>query len=155
VAVIGGSGAGKSSLALALAEALGLPARDSDREVGGSIPDLFRALGEAGFRELEAQAVARCLAEPCVVALGAGAWEDAGTRERIGAAGFSALWLAEVPDVAWARVGGDPERPLASLREGFMARYARRSAAWWEAPMVLPLGRPVETLVQAMVKNNT
>jgi len=153
VVLIGGSGAGKSSLAEALARNLGLEALDSDLVIGGSIPDLFKDKGEAGFRALEAQSVVRCLASPCVAALGAGAWEDPATRARVREAGFAALWVAEIPEVAWARVGGDPNRPLASEREGFMARYARRMAAWWEAPMVLPLGRSAQVLAEELVKN--
>jgi len=86
------------------------------------------------------------------MALGGGAWEAHATRERVREAGFSVLWLAEVPEVAWARVGGDPDRPLASERDGFMARYARRSVAWQEAPMVLPLGRTAQELAEALVK---
>jgi thiamine-phosphate pyrophosphorylase len=152
VALIGGSGAGKSSLAGALARRLGLPARDSDAEVGASIPDIFREHGEAGFRAMEAASVARCLAAPCVVALGAGAWEDPVTRRRVEEAGFAPLWLAEVPEVAWARVGGDPNRPLAGDRSHFLARYAKRSQAWWKAAMVLPLGRTAEQLAEAIVK---
>jgi thiamine-phosphate diphosphorylase len=151
VVLIGGSGAGKSSLAGALARHLGLPARDSDAEVGGNIPEIFREHGEAGFRALESESVARCLEAPCVAALGAGAWEDPATRRRVEEAGFAALWLAEVPEVAWARVGGDPNRPLAVDREGFLARYAKRSAAWWQAPMVLPLGRTPEQVAEALV----
>jgi shikimate kinase len=152
VAIIGGSGAGKSSLAGALAQALGLPARDVDWTIGVDIRAIFREQGEAAFRTLEAASVAHCVEEPCVVALGGGAWETAATRDRIREAGFSVLWLAEIPEVAWARVGGDPDRPLASERDGFMARYARRSIAWQEAPMVLPLGRTAQELAEALVK---
>jgi shikimate kinase len=152
VAVIGGSGSGKTTLAEALARPLGLPARDTDQEIGASIPAIFATQGEAAFRALEADSVARCLASPCVVALGAGAWEDPGTRARVREAGFAVLWLAEVPAIAWARVGGDPQRPLAADRAAFLARYAQRSAAWWQAPMVLPLGRSAEALAGALVK---
>jgi len=154
VVLIGGSGAGKSTLAGALGRALGLPARDSDLEVGGSFATIFQEQGEAAFRALEAAAVVRCLQAPCVAALGAGAWEDPATRARVRAAGFAPLWLAEEPARAWARVGGDPDRPLARERSGFMGRYARRSAAWWEAPMILPLGRSPEQLAQALVEKS-
>jgi thiamine-phosphate diphosphorylase len=154
VLLLGGSGAGKSTLARHLAHRLGLPARDADQRVesmrGATIGEIFAAEGEAGFRALEARAVGECLASPAVVAAGAGAWEDPATREAVRAAGFSALWLAEVPAKAWARVGRDPGRPLAAARESFMARWAARMAAWWLAPMLLPLGRPPETLADAL-----
>jgi shikimate kinase len=154
IVLVGGSGAGKSSLARHLARRLGLPARDADQEVearsGRTIPELFAARGEAAFRALEAEAVRACLGAPAVVALGAGAWEDPGTREASARAGCAALWLAEVPERAWARVGGDPARPLAGAAGAFLARWADRSRTWWGLPMVLPLGRPPEELAASM-----
>ena len=154
IVLIGGSGGGKSSLARQLARHLGLAARDSDQQVeasaGASIAEIFKVQGEAGFRALEARAVRECLARPGVLALGAGAWEDPGTRAAVVAAGATALWLAEVPERAWARIGGDPFRPLATTRAQFMARWAKRIAAWSEAPMVLPLGRSSEALAAAL-----
>ena len=154
VVLLGGSGAGKSSLAVRLGRLLGLPVLDSDQRVealGRPIAAIFADHGEAAFRALEAAAVRECLAAPAVVALGAGAWEDPGTREAVRASGFTALWLAEVPARAWDRVGMDPLRPLTATREQFLARWARRTAAWSEAPMVLPLGRPVRELAEALV----
>jgi thiamine-phosphate pyrophosphorylase len=152
--LVGGSGAGKSSLACALAFRLGLPHLDSDDRVqaasGRTIPELFARSGEAGFRGLEAEAVAACLCAPAVVALGAGAWEAQATRDRVRAAGFAVLWLAEIPERAWARVGGDASRPLANGREAFMARWAQRTARWAEAPLVLPLGRTPQVLAAAL-----
>jgi thiamine-phosphate pyrophosphorylase len=156
VVLVGGSGAGKSSLARALAFRLGLPNLDSDHRVeaasGRTIPEVFAQEGEEGFRALEAQAVAGCLGSPAVVALGAGAWEDEATRARVRAAGFGVLWLAEVPERAWARVAGDRGRPLADRREAFMARWARRTARWAEAPLVLPLGRSAQILAGALAQ---
>jgi thiamine-phosphate pyrophosphorylase len=155
VVLVGGSGAGKSTLALHLAGRLGLPAADSDQRVearGQSIAAVFAAQGEAGFRALEAEAVRAGLASPCVLALGAGAWEDPATRAAVRAAGFTALWLAEVPELAWNRVGRDPSRPLTASREAFLARWVRRMPAWSEAAMVLPLGRNPQALAQALVQ---
>jgi thiamine-phosphate diphosphorylase len=156
VVLVGGSGAGKSSLARPLARILGLPLRDADQVVeagaGETIARVFQHRGEAGFRALEAEAVRACVAAPCVAALGAGAWEDPGTRAAVRGAGFAVLWLAEVPERAWARVGGDPFRPLATTREQFLARWAGRTAAWSEAPMVLPLGRPAGVLARALAR---
>ena len=152
--LIGGSGSGKSSLARALASSLNLPLRDCDTQVevaaGKSIHEIFQESGEAAFRALEVEAVRACLASPAVVPLGAGAWEAPATRERVLESGFALLWLAEVPENAWTRVGGDRARPLALSRELFLNRWARRSALWWQAPMVLPLGRSVRALAEAL-----
>jgi shikimate kinase len=154
VVLIGGSGAGKSSLGRALGTRLGMAFLDADQRVetvsGRGIPELFSEIGEAGFRTLEAEAVAASLESPAVVALGAGAWETQITRERVKASGFQVLWLAEVPERAWARVGGDAHRPLAGDREIFMKRWATRAPRWWQAPMVLPLGRSAQALAEAL-----
>ena len=132
--ILGGSGAGKTTLAEHLARRLELPARDSDQRVverrGEAIPAIFATQGEGGFRALEAQVVRECLVAPGVVALGAGAWEDPDTRAAVRASGFAVLWLAEVPRRAWARVGGDPGRPLAGTFEQFMTLWACRTRAW-------------------------
>ena len=154
IVLVGGSGSGKSSLGAHLARILELPARDADQQVetdsGLAISRIFATQGEAGFRALEARAVRACIESPAVVVLGAGAWEDPGTREAVRASGFTTLWLAEVPERGWARVGRDPSRPLAATREQFLARWARRTAAWSEVPMVLPLGRSPKALAQAL-----
>jgi shikimate kinase len=157
VALVGGSGGGKSSLGRHLAQLLGLPLQDLDRAVaeaaGQSIPAIFAAEGEAGFRAREARAAQAALDRPAVLDLGAGAWEDPDTRAAVRAAGFAPLWLAEVPERAWDRVGRDPARPLAVTREGFMSRWASRTTAWWQAPMVLPLGRSPRVLAEALVQD--
>jgi thiamine-phosphate pyrophosphorylase len=154
IVLAGGSGAGKSSLALALARRLGLPALDADTRIearaGRSIPELFQDGGEGLFRRLEREAIQASLATPAVLSLGAGAWEEPETRRRVAESGFQALWLAEIPEVAWTRVGGDPNRPLAGQREAFMARWAARIPAWSTLPMLLPLGRSAEALAGAM-----
>lgn len=115
VVLVGPPGAGKSTVARALADLLGVTARDTDADVeveaGAAVADIFVDHGEARFRELEQQAVARALAEhDGVLAVGGGAPVDPGTQEL----------LADVPvaflDVSLAaaskRIGLDAPRPL-------------------------------------------
>lgn len=150
----GSSGAGKSTVGAALAQALGLPFVDLDAVIeaaeGCPIPDLFRHRGEAAFRDLETRHAAGTFAKPCVLALGGGAWELEGVREAARASGFAALWLAERPELCWARISGDPHRPLATTREAFLARHRQRLERWSEVPQVLPLGRDPNQIAEAL-----
>lgn len=150
----GSSGCGKSTLGPALAARLGLPFRDLDtiieEEAGKSIPAIFAEDGEAAFRVLEGRLLPPQLAAPAVVALGGGAWESETVRRAAEAAGAAALWLAERPEVCWARVAGDPQRPLAGDREAFLARHRARLGRWSRLPCVLPLGRGPEEIVDAL-----
>lgn len=127
VVLMGGRGAGKACLGRALAERLG-----------------------CAFRKLEAPpdrvpaAVAACLASRAVVALDADAWELPATRDQVRASGFTPLWLAEDPERAWGRIAWE------GPRDRFMNHWASRAPRWWEAPMVLPLGRSAEALARAL-----
>lgn len=78
VALIGMPGAGKSTLARRLAQLLPLELHDTDDEIaqsaGQTIPELFKAQGEAAFRALEAQAVAQAGSQGGrIIAAGGGA----------------------------------------------------------------------------------
>ena len=85
VVLIGFMGAGKSTLGPILADRLGWRFIDADLELeseaGTTIADLFNALGEPAFRQLEANIVARLLSRSnAVLALGGGAVEAETTR---------------------------------------------------------------------------
>lgn len=155
VALIGGSGSGKSHLARAVGARLALPVWDLDDmvevRVGKSIPSIFAEDGETAFRRLEEDLLSEALAAPAVLALGGGAWQSATIRERVGASAFQVLWLAEHPRVAWERVAQDPGRPLAGDQTLFLARWRARMAQWGTAPMVLPLGRTPEVLADRLI----
>ncbi|GLH71810.1 hypothetical protein GETHLI_03120 [Geothrix limicola] len=155
LAIIGGSGAGKSTFGRQLAFALSLPFHDLDAVIedgeGRPVAEIFAASGEAAFRALEASHLPTLLGRPAVVALGGGAWESPGNRAAVRAAGFVPLWLAEAPARAWERAGRDPNRPLAQSREAFMARTASRMAAWSQAPMLLAFGHSSAELVSALL----
>jgi thiamine-phosphate pyrophosphorylase len=154
VVLLGGSGSGKSQLARTLGARLNLPVRDLDLEIeasaGRTIAQIFAEHGEEAFRDLEVSTLPRLLESQAVVALGGGAWENGTLRGMVLEAGFQALWIAEVPAVAWARVCGDPCRPLVADRGAFMARWRSRMIHWGEIPMVLSLGRTPENVALAL-----
>ncbi len=153
--LIGGSGAGKTTVGRQLAYQLALPFHDLDAVIeerqGRAVAEIFAANGEATFRQLEAELLPPLLVNPAVVALGGGAWESPINRAAVAAAGFAPLWLADAPARAWARAGQDPNRPLARDRAAFMARWAARLPAWSLAPMILPFGHSSRELVSALL----
>ena len=61
IILVGMPGCGKSTVAAALGEVLGRPVVDTDAEIvhktGTSIPDIFRRVGEEGFRAIESEVV--------------------------------------------------------------------------------------------------
>ena len=155
VVLAGSSGVGKSSLGVALAAAAGLPFHDLDmaieRAEGRTIPEIFAAEGEAAFRALEARHLGALTQSPAVVALGGGAWETGAVREAVAASGFLPLWLAEPPARCWARVASDPHRPLAQDRAAFMARHRARLRRWAELDCILPFGRSIPEVAEAIL----
>ncbi|WP_138418914.1 shikimate kinase [Sinomonas gamaensis] len=117
VVLMGPMASGKSSVGAELARLLGADFVDIDVRVTsahGPIPEIFADLGEEGFRDLEAQAVADVLAEEhrrgLVIALGGGAVLREETRARL--AGHQVVYL----EVAWEdvapRLAGSEDRPL-------------------------------------------
>jgi shikimate kinase/3-dehydroquinate synthase len=115
VALVGLPGAGKSSTGKPLAALLGLPFHDSDAAIVGGhgpIPELFATHGEARFREIEREVIARLLAgPPAVVALGGGAFANPETRALVRRAATSVHLDAPLPTLL-QRVGDGRKRPL-------------------------------------------
>ena len=68
VVLIGFMGTGKTTVGRILAEKLGRPFVDLDevivRQAGRSVPEIFAADGERGFRARERDALKRALAAP-------------------------------------------------------------------------------------------
>ena len=128
IVLVGFMGAGKTTVGHLLAERLGLPFTDSDQVIeqrsGRSVPQIFAEDGEPAFRALEHQVIAGLLDGPALVlALGGGAAEHPGTRDRLAAA--EVVYLQVGYEQAMHRVGGDPGRPLLA-RPDLAATYQRR-----------------------------
>jgi shikimate kinase len=128
--LVGPPASGKTTVGTAVAQRCGLTFRDTDADVevlaGTSVADVFVQRGEAYFRELEEQAVARALAEhDGVLALGGGAVTSAATRELLvahGRAGGVVVWLDVDLASAAKRVGLARDRPILGVNPRAMLR---------------------------------
>jgi shikimate kinase len=131
IVLVGFMGAGKTTVGQLLAERLGLPFADSDQVIEQRarrpVRQVFAEEGEPAFRALEHQVIADLLDGPdLVLALGGGAAEHPGTRERLATA--QVVYLQVGYDQALARVGGDgdPQRRPLLARPDLAATYQRR-----------------------------
>ena len=138
VVLVGFMGAGKSTVAAELAEALGVAPLDSDRlleqRLGHSIAEEFTLHGEAAFRAEEERVACELLAGAgpgAVIALGGGSVLSERVREAL--APHLVVFLDVDAERAWERVRtsspdspGAAERPLASDRQAFTALHAER-----------------------------
>jgi shikimate kinase / 3-dehydroquinate synthase len=128
IVLVGFMGAGKTTVGHLLSARLGVPFVDSDLVIeqrsGRPVRQIFAEDGEPAFRALEHEVIAGLLDGPdLVLAVGGGAAEHAGTRERLATA--LVVYLEVGYDQAMARVGGDPGRPLLA-RPDLAATYQRR-----------------------------
>lgn len=128
--LVGPPASGKTTVGTAVADALGVGFRDTDRDVeaetGVSIADLFVEHGEPHFRAIERAAVARAVSEhDGVLALGGGAVMDPETRALLVAHGHArgvVVWLDVDLGSAAKRVGLSRDRPLLAVNPRAMLR---------------------------------
>lgn len=142
VFLIGLPGAGKSTIGRAVASKLRIPFFDLDRDIeaaaGKSIERIFTEDGEAGFREMEAEATARIPRTPAIVAPGAGWISNEAIRVLVPRPGPT-IYLRVEPRTAAARLGaaaadrpllaGDPAERLERLLAARKALYESADAA--------------------------
>ena len=114
--LIGPMGAGKSTIGRLLAKELGLPFKDSDKEIedrtGASIPLIFDVEGEAGFRDREQAVIAElCQEQGLVISTGGGADLRAENRQAM-RQGAVVIYLHASVEHQLARTARDRNRPL-------------------------------------------
>jgi shikimate kinase len=141
VALIGLSGAGKSTVACLLAGRLGWPWADTDplieQNAGASIPDIFARQGEQAFRDLESAALRQALtqdARPLVLATGGGVVLREQNRQLLHAQAY-VVWLDAPVAQLVARLtrhqearpllAGDAAARLEALRSAREALYCQ------------------------------
>jgi len=138
VFLYGPPASGKSAVGKRIAQELQLPFYDLDTEIelqtGLTIPEIFAAQGESGFRQYETHGLQALLARPPgVIALGGGALLDRANRRRVEAAG-AAVCLTCSFETILERLGasgggrplldGDARRRLLDLLEQRAQHYA-------------------------------
>ena len=139
--LVGFMAAGKTTVARALARALGWEAVDTDALVeareGTSIADIFSTRGEPAFRAAE-RAVLEALTprDRLVVATGGGLYVDPENQALIDRDGV-AIWLDVSLKRVIERLPQDGRRPLAADRAGLERLYQARQSAYRQAHLRL------------------
>ena len=140
IALVGVSGAGKSTVAPLLAARLHGAHADLDARIEHRaalrIRELFATRGEVAFRELEAAELGRALDEgACVIACGGGIVETAAARQLL-VERCHTVWLEVDVSEALRRMGeGRDERPLLGADPdpwGLANMLSRRAAKYAE-----------------------
>lgn len=162
--LIGLMGAGKTTVGRQCATELDRGFVDTDdlitAQAGATVPEIFAAEGESGFRTREHAAIADVVAspEPLVIACGGGAMVDPANRRAVKDAAVVVVWLDGAPDELAARVerDGTATRPLLAggPTAATLTRLLGTRAATYEAAAdarVSTDGRDVETVTAAVL----
>jgi len=152
-------GSGKSTVGKLLAAGCGREFVDTDRLVvqraGRSIEEIFRADGEARFRELEWEAL-RSLGggKPVVAATGGGLFLAVRARRWLKKHGITA-WLDAPLESCLSRVRGAAGRPLwdpLADPVAFRAMFERRRAAYALANIRVTASGPAQAVAETLAR---
>ncbi len=146
IALIGLRGAGKSTLGRKVAERLGWPFFEINRQIERanalSIPEIFALYGQEGYRRFEQACLRELVAQPgpMIVATAGGIVAEPLTFDLL-LSSFFTVWLKARPEEHMARVRGQGDlRPMADDR-----------AAMQELRAILTIREPLYGRARAMV----
>jgi XRE family aerobic/anaerobic benzoate catabolism transcriptional regulator len=154
IALLGLRGAGKSTLGERLADSLGVPFieldREIEREAGTSLSEVFLLYGQGGYRRYERRCLERVLErhDRCIIATGGSIVSEPATFELL-LDTCTTVWLRAAPEEHMARVVAQGDtRPMANNPEA-MADLQRilegRERLYGQADFVVDTaGRTVE-----------
>jgi XRE family aerobic/anaerobic benzoate catabolism transcriptional regulator len=162
VALLGLRGAGKSAIGPRLAERLGVRFMELDQEIeriaGLALAQVFELHGEAYYRRLEREVLARLARDGtrCVIATG-GSIVTARETYRLLRRHFLCVWLRAAPEDHWNRVVAQGDlRPMARsphAMEELRALLAARAPLYGQAHHVIDTSRvDVEGAVAELVR---
>ena len=136
-------GSGKTTVGTLLARQLAWRFVDLDDRIeaaaGLGISEIFERLGEAAFRQIEADQLRATLGrvfelkESTVLALGGGTYAQAGAPEFLRAANVPVVWLDSPIEVLLARCMTMTGRPLFRDEGSFGALHAQRLPSYQQA----------------------
>ena len=154
--LVGFMGAGKSSIARALARRIDWRAVDVDEMIEQRehqpVASIFAKHGEPYFRAVERQVLLDQIpTRHLVVATGGGTFVDPQNRAVLRRDGLS-VWLDVPIDRLIARVPADGRRPLAADRTEFERLYIARKAAYAQADYRVDAGHArIPAIVEELV----
>ncbi|MGI6720413.1 MAG: shikimate kinase [Anaerovoracaceae bacterium] len=150
IVIIGMPGCGKTTVGKQLAAEMGLDFADTDEAVeqaaGMSVPDIFDYLGEAEFRQMEAEQAQRLGKDhKLVIATGGGIIKDPLNYERLKQNGFIVLLKRDL------RLLSIKGRPLAKDRKEVMQLYRERMHLYEDfADIRISANCPIDEVVAAI-----
>lgn len=158
--LVGFMGSGKSTVGELLAQHIGWPFADLDRDIeaqqSSTIPHLFETLGELRFRSIESEALAKRIRRvkngcPVVLALGGGAYVSPANAELMDSHGIS-IWLDTPFETIRERVSRANHRPLAADPVFFQELFLTRREAYAKAAYTIQVTSddPAVTLARVL-----